>query len=259
MDGTIVTKKGLNLIAKLVASGTKLTFTRAAVGTGTIPSGYDPGSMINLSNYKMDAAIASCSSNNDEATVVIQMSSIGIETGFVVTEAGLFAQDPDEGEILYAYLDMISDPQYIYPENSAISKYMETALVVKIGTVSNVTAYISPSSLITRKEFDDAVKKMMDLIAQSGKVILCTLEASEWTGSSAPYTQTVYNAEIAGSEMMLVSWKQEDMLAADLESYNKAFGIISSGANDTFDGGAVFRVLKKPATDITVGLLKRGV
>ncbi|WP_313152057.1 phage tail-collar fiber domain-containing protein [Lacrimispora sp.] len=150
MAGTVITKKGLQLIAKLVASGTALSFTRAAVGIGSVPPGYDPGSMTGLSNYKMDGLIYSCSASGDEASIVMQISSIGVTTGFTITEAGLFATDPDDGEILYAYLDMSKDPQYIYPENSAISKFVEITLIVKVGTVDKVTAYINPGSLITR-------------------------------------------------------------------------------------------------------------
>lgn len=153
-NGTVVTRKGLQLIAKLVASETALTFTRVAIGTGKAPGGYDPGSMTGLNEYKMDGSIASHSASGDEASVVMQISSIGVETGFTITEAGLFATDPDEGEILYAYLDMSADPQYMYPENNAISKFIELTLVVKIGEVQSVTAVINPGSLITEEKFE---------------------------------------------------------------------------------------------------------
>ena len=160
MNGTIITNKGLHLIAKLVATTAPLEFTRAAIGIGQAPSGYDPGGMLDLSDYKMDGVIYSCSATGDEASVVFQVSSIGVDTGFVATEAGLFAEDPDEGEILYAYLDLSEDPQYIYPENSAISKFVEFTLVVKIGLVSRVTAQINPSSLVSKEDFEDKMDEI---------------------------------------------------------------------------------------------------
>lgn len=150
MAGTVITKKGLQLIAKLVASGTALTFTRVSVGTGSVPAGYDPGNMTDLNNYKMDGSISSCSFLGDEASIIMQISSLGVETGFTITETGLFATDPDEGEILYSYLDLSKDPQYVYEENSAISKFVEMTLVVKVGTVERVTAQLNPHSLLTR-------------------------------------------------------------------------------------------------------------
>jgi hypothetical protein len=102
MAGTVITKKGLQLIAKLVASGTALTFTRVSVGTGSVPTGYDPGNMTDLNKYKMDGSISSCSFLGDEASIIMQISSLGVESGFTITETGLFATDPDEGEILYS-------------------------------------------------------------------------------------------------------------------------------------------------------------
>lgn len=166
-NGTVVTRKGLQLIIKLVASETALTFTRVAIGTGKVPGGYDPGSMTGLNEYKMDGSIASHSASGDEASVVMQISSIGVETGFTITEAGLFATDPDEGEILYAYLDMSADPQYMYPANNAISKFIEMTLVVKIGEVQSVTAVINPGSLVTKEKFSELEYPVLPEIDES--------------------------------------------------------------------------------------------
>ena len=148
MKGTIITKKGLHLLAKLVAAETPLIFTRTAVGTGKLLSNYDPSMMLDLIEYKMDGIISSCSASGDEASVIFQISSAGIETGFFISEAGLYAEDPDEGEILYAYVDMSADTQYIYAQNEEISKFVEITLTVIIGAAKNITAYIKCKCLL---------------------------------------------------------------------------------------------------------------
>ena len=176
MTGTSITKKGLKLLTKILASGEELNFTRAAVGTGSVPAGYDRENMIGLAAYKMDGTISRCVSDpeNQQASIVMQVSSVGVTQGFTVTEAGIFAQDPDEGEILYAYTDMTEDPQYIYPEDSEISKFMELTLVVVIGSVEKVTAYINPGSLITSEEFYGLKKDL-----EAGKTKTEFTEASD--------------------------------------------------------------------------------
>ncbi len=176
MTGTSITKKGLKLLTKILASGEELNFTRAAVGTGSVPAGYDRENMIGLAAYKMDGTISRCVSDpeNQQASIVMQVSSVGVTQGFTVTEAGIFAQDPDEGEILYAYTDMTEDPQYIYPEDSEISKFVELTLVVVIGSVEKVTAYINPGSLVTSEEFYDLKKELED-----GKTTIEFTEASD--------------------------------------------------------------------------------
>lgn len=183
MQGTVITNKGLQLIAKLVASGTALSFTRAAVGIGSVPSGYDPTNMTNLNKYKMDGSIASCSSSGDTASIIFQISSIGVSAGFTITEAGLFATDPDEGEILYCYLDMSSDPQYIYAEGSAISKFVEMTLTVVVGSVQSITAYINPGSLLSNDgDISNTAIGTLDNITESFPVPAAKEKSSKFFG-----------------------------------------------------------------------------
>ncbi len=157
MTGTIITKKGVALIAKLLATEQQLTFTRAAVGTGSCPSGYDPASMLDLNQYHMDGMIAKCEAEGEEATVTFQISSEDVDEGFVITEAGVYAADADEGEILYAYLDLTGDPQYVYPKGGVVQKFAEIDFKTIIGQVKSVTATISPSSLVTREVYEEGM------------------------------------------------------------------------------------------------------
>ena len=77
-----------------------------------------------------------------------------ITEGFLVTEVGVFAEDPDEGEILYGYMDISTDPTYIYANGSTNrSKFAEFTLYVLVGSVSNVIAAVTPGSIITRDTF----------------------------------------------------------------------------------------------------------
>nr|DAZ50873.1 MAG TPA: tail-collar fiber protein [Caudoviricetes sp.] len=157
MSGTVLTNKGLALITKLVAASTELQISRVAVGTGRVPSGVDPQTMVDLNEYKMDAQIESYGVSPDQsdvAYIAAQVSSIGVSAGFAVTEAGVFATDPDVGEILYAYLDLTEDPQYIYAETDAISKFAEITFNVLIGSVAKVTAYVSPGALTKKVDFN---------------------------------------------------------------------------------------------------------
>lgn len=156
MGKTTITKKGIRLLVKLAASGKALSFTRVTVGTGSLPDGVSPEDMEGLNSYKMDGVLASCNASENTAAIIFQVSSINVEHDFIVTEAGLFANDPDLGEILYTYLDMSEDPQYVYSQGSSISKFLEITLNVVIGTEVNVTAVINPGSLVKRDDFDAA-------------------------------------------------------------------------------------------------------
>lgn len=174
--GTFITRKGLNLITKLVAAKGTLSFSRAAVGTGKPPEGYSPDSMISLSSYKMDAEIADYGTQEDKAYVTMQVSSDQVEEGFLLTEVGLYATDPDEGEILYAYMDISTDPTYIYANGSANrTKYAEFTLYVLIGTVEKVTAAVTPGSIITKETFKASNLPVIDthgIMGDSGSTVM---------------------------------------------------------------------------------------
>ena len=86
-------------------------------------------------------------------------------------------------------------------------------------------------------------------------VALVVLPASGWTGSSAPFVQTV---SVEGAkedrDARLVSVLADGASLEAQKAYTKAFSIISSGTGVLGDGVATFKVYKKPETDITVGL-----
>ena len=165
MTGTVLTNNGLALITKLVAAKATLEFSRVAVGTGKVPQDVDPQAMISLNAYKMDAQISSYGVSPDQedvAYIVTQVSSIGVSAGFAVTEGGVFANDPDKGEILFAYLDLTEDPQYVYAETDSISKFVEITFNVLIGSVEKVTAYVTPGALVKKVEFEELEKRVAE-------------------------------------------------------------------------------------------------
>ena len=82
-----------------------------------------------------------------------------------------------------------------------------------------------------------------------------TLPASGWTGDAAPFTQTVAVSGAAeGMEPMVVNALADGASEAEQKAYIKAYGILCSGTAELGDGTATFKVYKKPASDITIGL-----
>ena len=175
-EGVILTKKGFQLIAKLSANAGDLQFLSVKVGTGILPEGTDILTMTDIVSYKMDGIIADCGYNPDgeDGYVVMQLDNAEVESGFVMTEIGLYAADPDLGEILYAYIDMSDDPNYIMPAKYAPEteadnmpmgplrrKLVQMKLHVIVGGVKNITAVINPAAQITREVFDRELNKIV--------------------------------------------------------------------------------------------------
>ena len=95
-------------------------------------------------------------------------------------------------------------------------------------------------------------------IERQEHIALVTLTADGWTGADAPYTQTVQvSGAREGLEPVMVSALADGASLEEQKAYIKAYGLICSGTGILGDGTATFKVYKKPAVDITVGL--RGV
>lgn len=98
--GTQLTKKGLALIAK---SGLTVTFTKAETGSGTYDEKEDISTMTELKEKKQSFSINSALKKTEtQANVKFVVSNKELTEGYLFTEIGLYALDPDEGEILYA-------------------------------------------------------------------------------------------------------------------------------------------------------------
>lgn len=168
IPGTVLTKKGIRLIAKVLGSETVLKITRAAVGTGTIPEGAEAREMEDLNCFKKDGKISRVGKvdGENQVNIAMQVNSIGVDENFVITEAGIFAEDPDEGEILYCYLDMTEDPQLVYHSRNAISKMVEITMAIIVATTDQVYVEINPGSLVSiedLKNFKEEVKVDIDV------------------------------------------------------------------------------------------------
>lgn len=175
--GTYVTQKGYRLITKLLAADTQLEFTRAAVGIGKLQGGVNPESLVDLVNYKMDAQISDYGIEGDQAYVNVQLSSERIIEGFLVTEVGVYAKDPDEGEILYSYMDISGDPTYIYAEGtSSILKFAEFTMYMLIGSLKKVTAVIAAGSFVNKELFEETIKQLRKELKEKSCVIIGSAE-----------------------------------------------------------------------------------
>lgn len=107
-QSSVLTAAGLLLNAKVQAGLCgAVELTKAQAGDGTYADGDDLESMTALKSPKQTFPIEAESardSNNVFVTFQItnHQESGDLETGYYVKEIGLFANDPDEGEILYA-------------------------------------------------------------------------------------------------------------------------------------------------------------
>lgn len=143
--GSIVfTTRGKVLQSKAQA-GTKLTFTKLAIGDGELGS-QSVLELTDLKSKKLDIPISSIKVlTGGLASVGGTFTNKELTTGFYWRELGLFATDPDIGEILYCYGNAGALAEYI--PASGGSQILEKRIDIEtiVGNATNVNAVINNS------------------------------------------------------------------------------------------------------------------
>ena len=146
------TRKGEQLRAKVEAGKCKLTLTKIKIGNGSVTLG-DIKDMSDLKSPQLVLGISSCavSAEDDRVCEVVGIaSSSNVENAFSVTEMGLYANDPDVGEILYL-VEIDTSPDDMPNKNAQSPVTLTYQIELVTSNTVNVTAMVSPAGLVTVK------------------------------------------------------------------------------------------------------------
>ena len=134
-----LTNAGQALQTKVLA-GETLTFTRIALGDGQL-NGQPISPLTVLISQKATVEVDSVRVvNTSTAQVAGFFSNADISTGFWWRETGVFAQDPDMGEILYGYTNAGDAGDYIPTvADTRIEKYIYCSIAVANADTVNIT------------------------------------------------------------------------------------------------------------------------
>ncbi len=140
----VLTAAGRRLQAK-VEAGTPLALTRMKLGSGQETLD-EADSLIDLVAAETDLAISSAEADGELCTITGVLKTSSIDHGFHCREWGIFADDPDEGEILYAVL-VDEKPDWI-PANAPTELTITYCLNIAVANGSIISADVDPTGLV---------------------------------------------------------------------------------------------------------------
>lgn len=155
-SSTKLTDAGRKLQAK-VEAGAALVLTRMKLGNGT-ESLTDALALTDLSSARAILGISAIVPGDGlcEITAILQTSTV--TAGFYAREWGLFATDPDDGEILY--MVCIDDaPDFVPPADVALKASINYTMHVVVSSNINITATVDPNGIPTVKMLGDYLTK----------------------------------------------------------------------------------------------------
>ena len=155
LNKTYITNKGRALMAK-IGTGTTTTFTKMAVSSkeyadSTASSVFE--ALTALPDIKQQVAISNVEIRDDVyIDIVAAVSNKGLATGYKIGCLGFYANDPNEGEILYAVTPVKQGTGDWFPaDNGLNASSLEVALTIQVGNSANVTMEVDSGAYATVK------------------------------------------------------------------------------------------------------------
>lgn len=146
-NGLVMTDKGVALQSK-VQAGEVLNITKMKLGSGTLPAETDIRKLTDLVIPEQNLGIGGREPNGDYCKISATISNVGLEAGYYVRELGVFAQDPDDGEILYAYTTD-GAPDYLPAEGGSTVISQEFSVNIAVSDTDKINVEIDPGALAT--------------------------------------------------------------------------------------------------------------
>lgn len=176
--GLILTNRGRALQAKAQA-GVQLKFTSIRVGDGQV-GGQAISELTDLIHTVKTLDITKLKTlSGGKAVVGGTLSNSGLTTGFYWREIGVFAEDPDLGEILYCYGNAGDQAEYIPADGGADLIEKSIDVVILVSNASNISAVIDQSLIFV---------SMGDFLEHTGNTIahVTQEERETWNAKETP-------------------------------------------------------------------------
>lgn len=157
----VLTRQGIELLAKAQAESKTILFTKCVTGDGKYDETEDISLQTHLKSQKQEFIPGSIKRQND-TNVFIQFSITNkqetgnLTHGYYVNELGIIANDPDIGEILYAIAIAEEDKADWMP---AYDELLPTVIMIdfliEVSNADNVTITTDMSAYATRAELEN--------------------------------------------------------------------------------------------------------
>ena len=160
MYGFVITTLGQNLIAKLVA-GDQMTITRIMVGDGTVAANANLLAMTDLVSPFAEATSTNPIVTNGQVDFIVEYRNDldgGLATNRNLNEFGVFAQDPDVGEILLYYGTLGDRPQPVSAFDGNFIEVRRFLVSIALSADVNVVLNFPAGAFLTAEMLLDHLK-----------------------------------------------------------------------------------------------------
>lgn len=163
LNPIVLTKKGLALLAKLQAQeDATMKLTRIGVGDGSYTPEENLSDATALKSEKQTFDLVSKTViNQSTVSVKAVISNQELEEGYCIKEIGLYAEDPDDGEILYA-LTTAKEGQWDYlpPFNNQLPSTITLEAYIEVSDAERVQITVKEGTYALSEDLEAAEERL---------------------------------------------------------------------------------------------------
>lgn len=193
------TNKGLALTAK-TAAGACLRVTRVVGGSGHTP---DIPKATQLPEIQQTLTVGEARCAGDTAVLPVTLAAAGLGAAYTLTELGVYAEDPDEGEILYCVY-RLDEPVTIQAGSDTVLRFYLRQTVSEDG---GAMVLCSPAGLITESDCAPVRKIVLAIGASSHGAAIPASELQAYLDTLPRLLTEHHVITLSGTNSDLVSVK----------------------------------------------------
>lgn len=164
-ENTVLTDKGRSLMAKLT-QGHTLDITRAVTGAGFVTPGL-LSKQTEVTDPKQTLSFRAVTyPETGVCKLPVALHNDELAEGYKATQVGIFATDPDEGEILF-FISQSTDTASgsVVPSAAEMPGYSaEWTFYLQYGQADGVTVMVDPSSGVSHAEMEAFINETFEPI-----------------------------------------------------------------------------------------------
>lgn len=204
---SVVTNQGRELMAKLLSKKATTEFTQVAISS-TEYQDSQLEELTVLSNIKQTSKAQAYSNNKTTVSATAAINNEGITEGYYINTVGLYATDPDKGEILYS-VSTAKVNGYMPPDIGVSKSGFSFTIYTEVGNAEQVDVTVDPSGYanksdiqilserITKNEHDSEEKFIPKLSAEKGLFVIKNSEILDLNDAKEP---GIYSIPATGVE-----------------------------------------------------------
>lgn len=181
----VITDNGRTLLAKIISgSSDNVEFTKISTSSYIYTDDEQLKSLTELSEIKQTSLISKVTLKDEVAIKVeVAFNNTNLTEGYYMRALGLYAIDPDVGEILYAVTRETSGNCYMPAYNNATVSGAYIQLVTTVGNAENVSLEVDQAAVATIGDIQDLQNQ---LNAETTKINTNTTQIATLKTTTAP-------------------------------------------------------------------------